>query len=96
MFRLLISSLALWHTASAATNYSISAVSWAPPQMNIFGIAPDSSVWHKFYTGYDWQPTEGFENLNGQCTSGPTAISWGPNRLDYFVLGTDSGAYHKF
>lgn len=83
-------------TASAATKYSISAVSWSPPRMDIFGIAPDASVWHKFYTGYDWQPAKGFQSMQGVCTSAPTAISWGSNRLDYFVLGTDSAAYHKF
>jgi hypothetical protein len=51
--------------------------------MDVFGIAPDASVWHKFYTGYDWQPTKRFENMNGICTGSPTAISRGPNRLDY-------------
>jgi hypothetical protein len=63
--------------------------------MGVFGVAPDASVCHKFYTGCDWQPAKGFENMNGICASGPTAISWGPNRLDYFVLGTSSVAYHK-
>lgn len=65
--------------------------------MDVFGIAKDKSIFHKYYRGGQWEPVPSFETMNGTVpTYGPTAVSWAAGRLDYFVVGGDTAAYHKY
>ena len=65
--------------------------------LDVFGIAPDSSVFHKYYRGFAWEPAAGFESMNGTVpTFAPSALSTAPGTVDYFVVGSDSAAYHKY
>ena len=57
-------------------------------------------MFHKFYTGYDWQPgsVETLAGDNPVAVAGtPSAVSWGANRLDVFYSGRqDFKAYHRY
>lgn len=83
-------------TAIAASSFAISAVSWGTQRIDVFGVAPDSSIWHKYHAGPSgWEPTT-FETMNGTVDYAPAAVSWAAGRLDYFVVGDKTnGAYHK-
>ncbi|KAI1291412.1 hypothetical protein F5Y03DRAFT_33320 [Xylaria venustula] len=81
--------------ASANTGH-ISAVSWGDPRVDLFGLAPDKSIWHKFYTGYDWQP-EKFERVPSESASDPSVSSWGYGRLNLvWVNASDGAVLHKW
>ncbi|CAN8096041.1 unnamed protein product [Discula destructiva] len=69
----------------------LSAVSWTNPRVDLFGLADRGSVWHKFYTGWDWQPFDGFEYLHERSVSSscPAVSSWGEGRLDVVYLASD-------
>ena len=73
-------------------------MSWGPSRGDIFGLYK-GTLFHKFYTGFDWQPA-GVETLAGPApvpVSGtPTALSWGGNRLDAFYTGRGVDGYHVF
>ena len=65
--------------------------------LDVFGIADDQSIFHKYYRGSQWEPVPGFENMKGEVPDhAPTAVSWAPGNLDYFVVGSDNTAHHKF
>lgn len=79
--------------ASAAA-VCFSPISWDDPRVDLFGVAPDASIWHKFYTGYDWQPFHNFEYLPAAASSGPScpsATTWGEGRLDVFYVSDNGG-----
>ncbi|KAI1119993.1 hypothetical protein F5Y10DRAFT_290494 [Nemania abortiva] len=98
MGRILIVSIlsALAATTNPAHVSCISAVSWGDPRVDLFGVAPDNSIWHKLYTGYDWQP-EKFERIPSQAGSCAAASSWDYGRLDLvWVNETDGNVLHKF
>lgn len=76
---------------------SFSAVSWGDARVDLFGLAPDSSIWHKFYTGWDWQPASCFEKLPSSDVGAVSASSWGKGRLDIvFVNATGGNVLHKY
>ncbi|GAW20248.1 hypothetical protein ANO14919_097470 [Xylariales sp. No.14919] len=88
--------LSLTATLASADSACLSAVSWGDPRVDVFGRAPDNSIWHKFYTGYDWQP-EKFERIPSQAASCPSASSWGYGRLDILWVDESSGnVLHKY
>ncbi|TGJ77147.1 hypothetical protein E0Z10_g10736 [Xylaria hypoxylon] len=88
--------LTLTATLASADSSCLSAVSWGDPRVDVFGRAPDNSVWHKFYTGYDWQP-EKFERIPSQAAICPSVSSWGYGRLDILWVDESSGnVLHKY
>ncbi|KAI0503382.1 hypothetical protein F5B22DRAFT_550979 [Xylaria bambusicola] len=88
--------LALSTGLASARTACISAVSWGDPRVDIFGWADDKSIWHKFYTGYDWQP-EKFERIPSESTSCPAVSSWAYGRLDLvWVSHADETVIHKW
>jgi len=89
-------STLLWATATAAAaTPSIVANSWGNNRIDVFGVSPNASIWHKFHTAQQFQPA-GFENFLGKVSGTPSVVSWGENRLDYFVVGTNGSLYHRF
>lgn len=75
----------------------LSAVSWSDPRVDLFGVAEDSSIWHKFYTGHDWQPADKFEYLPSQAKGCPSVTSWGEGRLDIVYVNASGGnVMHKY
>lgn len=72
----------------------LTPITWGDPRVDLFGVAPDATIWHKFYTGFDWQPFNNFEYLPASVSSGPgcpSATTWGEGRLDVFYVGKDGG-----
>ncbi|KAI3331295.1 hypothetical protein F4824DRAFT_299106 [Ustulina deusta] len=83
-------------TLASAGTPCISAVSWGDPRLDLFGWAPDKSIWHKFYTGYDWQPGQ-FERVPSESTNCPSVSSWGYGRLNLvWVNRSDRAVLHKW
>ncbi|KAI1747730.1 hypothetical protein F4782DRAFT_520191 [Xylaria castorea] len=98
MSRLLRTSLLLSFTATLASadTACIEAVSWGDPRVDLFGWAPDQSIWHKFYTGYDWQPDQ-FERIPSESASCPSVSSWDYGRLDLVWVNRSNGVVlHKY
>ncbi|GAP88282.2 putative carbohydrate-binding protein [Rosellinia necatrix] len=88
--------LAFAVTAASADSSCISATSWGDPRVDLVGAAPDNSIWHKFYTGYDWQP-ELFERIPSEVAGCPSVSSWGYGRLDLVWIGRSKGnVLHKY
>lgn len=89
---------ALFVAASAvAASKTIDIAASSALGLDVFGIADDKSIFHKYYRGSQWEPNPGFESMNGTVpTYAPTAVSWAAGRLDYFVIGGDNAAYHKY
>jgi hypothetical protein len=85
-------------TALTPSNSHIAATSWGSPRVDIFGIAPDKTIWHKYDLGSPsgWQPNSGFENMKATAFFYPSVVSWGQNRLDYFHVGKENAAHHKY
>ncbi|KAJ2986024.1 hypothetical protein NUW58_g5228 [Xylaria curta] len=98
MGRLLGTSLlpTLTATLASANSACISAVTWGDPRVDLFGRSPDHSLWHKFSTGYDWQP-EGVEHIPSDAFSCPSVSSWGYGRLDIVWINRSDGiVLHKY
>jgi len=75
---------------------TLSAVTWAPGRLDIFGLGTDDQMYHKSWEG-NWGPSiSGYDALGGKFNSPPCAVAWGPQRLDIFGLGTDNAMYHKW
>lgn len=75
----------------------LSSVAWSDSRVDLFGVAPDASLWHKFYTGHDWQPFGGFERLPAAAAGCPAVSSWGPGRLDaFYVNASGANVLHKY
>ncbi|KAK8079450.1 hypothetical protein PG997_007268 [Apiospora hydei] len=93
---------ALIQTAALAAALSkedpcLTAVSWSNDRVDLFGVADDSSIWHKFWTGHDWQPADGkFEYLPSWTKGCPAVTSWGEERLDLVYLEEDGNVMHKY
>ncbi|KAI0407322.1 hypothetical protein F4802DRAFT_555030 [Xylaria palmicola] len=83
-------------TLASASSPCIKAVSWGDPRVDLFGWAPDQSIWHKFYTGYDWQPRL-FERIPSESAGCPSVSSWDQGRLDIlWVNRSDETVLHKY
>ncbi|KAK3671075.1 hypothetical protein LTR78_009036 [Recurvomyces mirabilis] len=80
---------------STLATSSIVANSWGDQRIDVFGVAPNASIWHKFHTAQQFQPS-GFENFLGEVAGTPSVVSWGTDRLDYFVVGKNGSVYHRF
>ncbi|KAK5118655.1 hypothetical protein LTR85_008120 [Meristemomyces frigidus] len=73
--------------AIATTTPSISAISWNESgRIDVFGVAPDDSVWHKYHVPNGGFEPVGFEDLGGFVDSAPVVTSWAAGRLDLFAL----------
>ncbi|KAK3061750.1 hypothetical protein LTS18_005524 [Coniosporium uncinatum] len=85
--------------AASTSNGSLAITSWGAPRLDVFGVAPDNTIWHKYEagTGFGWEPGNGlFENMNATAFENPVATSWGNNRLDHVHIGRKSAAFHKY
>ncbi|CAH0053499.1 unnamed protein product [Clonostachys solani] len=93
---LLLSGLATVVAAGIETSFS--AVSWGDPRVDVFGVGPDeASLWHKFWTGWDWQPHSGFERVPAAEASPPSTSSWGTGQFDVvYVNASGSNVLHKY
>ncbi|KAI6777834.1 uncharacterized protein J7T54_001384 [Emericellopsis cladophorae] len=71
--------------------------SWSAPRIDVLGPAPDgASLWHKFYTGWDWQPAEGLQRVPAADVTCPLSTSWGEDHLDVVSVSESESIYHKY
>ncbi|EMC96273.1 hypothetical protein BAUCODRAFT_24080 [Baudoinia panamericana UAMH 10762] len=94
----LVGVLAATQQACAASNVPlISANSWGNGRIDVFGVAANGSILHKYHGPDGFEPLNPpFENFLGKVISTPTSVSWRENRLDYFVVGTNGSLYNRF
>jgi hypothetical protein len=76
------------------THFVPTVVSWGENHFGVFVVSPDTKELYQISWNGTWQPSSGFENLGGYCTSRPTAVSWTLGRIDVFVRGGDAGLWH--
>jgi hypothetical protein len=70
---------------------TLAATSWGANRLDIFALGSDNSMYHKYWDGGAWGPSQtGWDALGGVFNSPPAAVSWGANRFDIFALGTDN------
>jgi hypothetical protein len=78
----------------------LTAVSWGPDRLDLFGSGIDGAIYHKAWAGGpSWWPSDNpddWHKLGGVTRDVPVAVSWAPNRLDLFVVGGDNAVYHKW
>ena len=71
-------------------------VSWDHDRLDVFVVGTDGSLYHKWWGGGSWGPSQtGFEFMAGLIVGDPAVASWDHDRLDVFVIGTDGALYHK-
>jgi Repeat of unknown function (DUF346) len=88
----------LGETNLAFEQSSISAVSWGPGSLDIFGLDPDGKIWHRYNRGYGWLPRgKYFQNMNSSASlSKPTAVSSQPNRLDFLHVAQNHNVHLRY
>jgi hypothetical protein len=69
---------------------------------DLFMVGADGMLYHRPAGNWSWTGTsrlagawEGWERLDGWCSSPPAICSWGAKHLDAFVLGTDHAVWHR-
>jgi hypothetical protein len=72
----------------------IAATSWGPNRLDLFYVAPDRSLGHRYSNdgGTTWSSHESW----GGWISSPSAVSWGVNRIDIVAIGGDQQLYHQW
>jgi repeat uncharacterized protein DUF346 len=81
-----------WESLGGLVNFDFAAAAWGPDRLDVFGVGPDSALYHRWWDG-SWHA---WELLGGKLTSGPAAVSWGPNRIDVVARGGDNAVWHKW
>jgi hypothetical protein len=78
-----------------APGSGLSAVSWAPGRLDIFGIGTDHTLQHWWFD-HGWGNNARPESLGGNLSPGTglSAVSWAPGRVDIFGIGTDHTLQH--
>lgn len=73
----------------------LAATSWGTDRLDVFGLAWNGSLLHKYWNGSSWQP-EGneTENLGGTLFGSPVAVSWGQDRNDVFAISQEEQIVH--
>ncbi|KAI1855008.1 hypothetical protein JX265_012363 [Neoarthrinium moseri] len=75
----------------------LSTVSWSNTRVDLFAVNPDASIGHKFWTGWDWQPSNGLERLPSKAAGCPSVTSWGEGRLDVLYINeSGNNVLHKY
>lgn len=79
----------------SGVNSSLSAVSWAPGRLDVFGVdARDRTLQHWWYPDPGWRTNQQPESLGGNLGAPVSAVSWQPGRLDIFGMGPGQTLQH--
>ncbi|KAI4111058.1 MAG: hypothetical protein LQ339_000786 [Xanthoria mediterranea] len=82
--------------ATKDTKSTISAISWGPDRLDVFGLQ-ENNVSHKYWDGHQWNPTNaGLETLGNGLATPPVAVTWGVDRLDIFGLDDHNTIKHQY
>ncbi|KAI4213352.1 MAG: hypothetical protein LQ351_004093 [Letrouitia transgressa] len=76
----------------------LSVISWGPQRVDAYGNEKTSgSVRHKFWDGYQWNPSGlELEPLGTQAVSPTAAISAGPSLVDIFAIDSEGNLQQKY
>src|SRR6202012_4785448 len=87
-----------WESLGHTITGPLTAVSWAPNRLDIFGLGKLGQVLHKTLANGSWLPSkEAWNDLGGSFSLPPQVLSTVPGRLDLFcVKDYDSALYHKW
>ncbi|RYP50899.1 hypothetical protein DL768_003659 [Monosporascus sp. mg162] len=69
------------------------AVSWGPGRIDLFALGPENSCYYTFWDGDSWND---WQNLGGNFTSSIKAVTWGTDRIDLFGREADLRGYHNW
>ncbi|CAJ2500053.1 Uu.00g029060.m01.CDS01 [Anthostomella pinea] len=82
------SLLAAAASTVVAVDPCISTTSWNDSRLDLFPLASDGSIAHKFWTWLDWEPVDKFEPFPSQARSCPSVSTWGEGRLDVVYINS--------
>lgn len=82
-----------WEDLGGELIFGPAVASWGPQRLDVFGVATDRALYHKWFDGQRWHD---WESLGGELTSRPAAVSWGPGRIDVFGRGLNNALFHKW
>ena len=72
------------------------AVSWGENRLDVFALADDGRLAHKWWDGILWNEWEylGLQASGTNLVATPSAVAWGAERLDVFASADDGAVYH--
>ena len=86
-----------WEGLGGKVTESPAATAWGKNRLDIVVRGTDGAVWHKYWNGSQWGPSQpGWESLGGKIKEYPAIVSWGSDRLDIFARGLDNAIFHKY
>jgi hypothetical protein len=68
-------------------------VSWAPKRFDVFAVADDGTLWHRWRNDSEWSA---WESLGGDLVGSPVGVAWAADRLDLFGVGSDGALWHQW
>ncbi|KAH8892361.1 fucose-specific lectin [Thozetella sp. PMI_491] len=81
-----------WESLDGEIPWStVTAVSWGPNRIDLFGLGPDNDCHHKWCEGSSWSS---WQKLGGRSFSDVVAVTWGPGILHLFVRGGNNMVFH--
>src|SRR4029453_16146302 len=80
-------------TSPGSPMEGIAAVSWGPDRIDLFWVAADRSLVHRWWDGAMWSADE---NLGGELAAAPTVTSWAANEMEVFAVFGDGQLYNIY
>ncbi|KAL8923248.1 MAG: hypothetical protein Q9172_003190 [Xanthocarpia lactea] len=74
------------------TRIALAVTSWGENRLDIYGVASEYLLYHKYWDGSQWSD---WEYLGWQRLEGVAATSWSANRLD-IVVKADAQYFYKY
>jgi hypothetical protein len=85
-----------WEPLGGKFDSEPAIVAWGENRLDIFGLGTDDQMYHKWWNGSEWGPSQAdWQPLGGQFISAPAVTSGGANHLHVFGIQADRQVYHK-
>jgi hypothetical protein len=87
-----------WQSLGGIVTNPLTAASWAPNRLDLFGLGPQGQVLHKFSVNGKWFPSqEAWRDLGGSFRLPPLAVPAVPGRIDLLCVNEhQSSLHHKW
>lgn len=82
-----------WEDQGGSLSGGVTTASWAPNRLDVFAVASNGRMVHKWWDGQRWSD---WEDQGGALAPEATVVSWAPNRLDVFARTSDARLVHKW
>ncbi len=84
-----------WQSLGGSLTSDPNCVSWAVNRLDCFVRGTDGNVWHKWWDGIDWRPSQpGWDPVGGETIDTPVAVAR-DSGLDLFVRRSDNAMWHR-